>query len=245
MIRKKIITLFVLIIVLTMLPLSSVLAAPSQQDPTPPPPVATEPIVGTIDQIEIQGDPASNTAVVIVTLTGADGVAQTVELTLADATTLGLIITNPDGTIVVNDAMIGTEISIDPTLIIPVVDNKVANAIADFLATVFDTDAATIMGYHEDGMGFGVIAQAGFMAAALNGDGATMEAILDAKQNGTFSELELPNGTVVNNWGELRKAVLTNNKSLKNLGAIMSGRATDTPKEHGKPAPKDKSGKKK
>lgn len=244
MIRKKIIALFVLIIVLTMLPLSSVMAAPLHQDPTPQP-SAVEPIVGTIDQIVIQGDPASGTAIVVVTLTDADGVVQTVELTLDAATTLGLVITNPDGTVVVDEAMIGTEISIDPTLIIPVVDNKVANAIADFFATVFDTDAATIMGYHEDGMGFGVIAQAGFMAAALNGDGATMEAILDAKQNGTFSELELPNGTVVNNWGELRKAVLTNNKSLKNLGAIMSGRATDTPKEHGKPAPKDKSGKKK
>ncbi|MGA9398996.1 MAG: hypothetical protein WBV22_12135 [Anaerolineaceae bacterium] len=245
MISKKFITLFVLIIVLTMLPLSSVLAAPSQQVPTPPPPVATEPIVGTIDQIVIQGDPASGTAIVVVTLTDADGIVQTVKLTLDAATSLGLVITNPDGTVVVDETLVGTEISIDPTLILPVVDNKVANAIADFLATMFDTDASVIMGYHEDGMGFGVIAQAGFMALALKGDEVTMKAILEAKKNGTFSTLVLPDGIVVNSWGELRKAVLTDKRSATNLGAIMSGRATDTPKEHGKPAPKDNHGKKK
>jgi hypothetical protein len=233
--RKKILTLFVLIIILTMLPLSSVLAAPSQQDPTPPPPESTEPIVGIVTAIEVQGDPALDNVIVVVTLTDTDGVVQTVELTLEAATSLGLVIVNPDGTVVANDALIGTEISIDPTLVIPEVTNKVANAIADFFATLFATDAATIMAYHEEGMGFGVIAQAGFMAYALEGDGTMMEAILLAKQSGDFSTLVLPDGMVVSNWGELRKAVLTNDKSLKNLGAIMSGRANDTPKDHGKP----------
>ncbi len=233
--RKKLCTLFVLIVVLAMLPLSSVLAAPARQDPPPPPPEVTETIVGTITQIEIQGDPALGNATVIVTLTDTDGVVQTVELTLETASSLGLVITNPDGTVVINDTMIGTEISLDPSLIIPVVENKVANAIAEFFATLFATDAATIMAYHEEGMGFGVIAQAGFMAYALDGDGTTMEAILLAKQTGDFSSLVLPDGTVVTNWGELRKTVLTNDKSLKNLGAIMSGRVDDTPKEHGKP----------
>ncbi len=234
--HKRIFSLFVLIIILTLLPLSSVLAAPSQQEPTPPPPEVTDPIVGTVTLIEVQGDPELGNVVVLVTLTDADGVTQTiVELTLEAATSLGLVITNPDGTVVGNEALIGTVITIDPTLVIPEVTHKVANAIADFFATLFATDAATIMAYHEEGMGFGVIAQAGFMAYALEGDGAMMEAILLAKQSGDFSTLVLPDGTVVDNWGALRKAVLTNDKSLKNLGAIMSGRVNDTPKDHGKP----------
>lgn len=252
MVHSKNIKLFIIVFVVTLLPLSSVMAAPIQQNTAIQAPVPSGPVIGIVNLIEIQGDPTLDTTIVLVTLTTLDGIARTVQMTLKAATTLGLVITNPGGIIVPNETFYGLEISIDPTLIITEVDNKVAITISDFLGTLFATDAATIMGYHEQGMGFGVIAQAGFMAFALGGDGTMMDAILMAKQSGDFSTIILSDGTTVENWGQLRKAVLTEDKSLKNLGAIMSGRATETPKEHGKPEgengkpdPKDKPDKKK
>jgi hypothetical protein len=248
--KIKLYSLFIIVIVLTIMPISSVMAAPSHQEPTPPPD-EVQPITGTITAIEIQGDPAAATASVLLTLQGEDGTVQTVTLTLEVALSLGLVTTLPDGSYTVNESMIGTAITIDPSQVIVEVEGKVPNAIAEFFASLFSTDASTIMAYHENGMGYGVIVQAGFMAYAMGGDGSTMDAILLAKQSGDFSTILLPDGSFAKNWGDLRKAVLTNGKSLTNLGAIMSGHATENvDKDHGQsdkdnPAGKEKPNKNK
>jgi len=105
--------------------------------------------------------------------------------------------------------------------------HPVASALAEFF-----TDALglgdEIMGYHEDGVGFGVIAQACWMSFMLEGE-VEVGDILAAKKSGNFSSIdpELLGGETLTNWSQFRKAVLSSEKVQKNLGAIMSGRAGD------------------
>jgi hypothetical protein len=66
---------------------------------------------------------------------------------------------------------------------------------------------------------------------ALDGNSTTFSTILAAKKSGDYSTVVLPDGSTPSNWGQLRKAVFSNEKNLKNLGAVMSGRAE---KENGK-----------
>ena len=104
------------------------------------------------------------------------------------------------------------------------------------------------MEYHDDGTGFGVIAQALWMTNALEGGSETFSAILDAKKNKDFSGITLPDGSTPQNWGQFRKAVMKDREKAKeNLGAIMSGHADngqdDTqikPKSNGNAPEKDK-----
>jgi len=103
--------------------------------------------------------------------------------------------------------------------------HPVASALAEFFAEKLGLDYDTIMGYHEDGMGFGVIAQACWMSYALEGDAELLGDILEAKKSGDFSTITLPDGGTAKNWGQFKKAVLGSDKAKKNLGAIMSGRA--------------------
>jgi hypothetical protein len=82
----------------------------------------------------------------------------------------------------------------------------------------------TIEALHQAGYGYGLIAQSCFMAEAL---GSTCGDLLMAKTNHDFSALGLEG---VNNWGQLRKYVTEQilDDKLRNLGSIMSGRATPT-----------------
>ena len=89
------------------------------------------------------------------------------------------------------------------------------------------------MEFHDDGVGFGVIAQALWMTNALEGDTEIFAAILEAKQNKNFSGIELPDGSTPTNWGQFRKAVMSDREKAKeNLGAVMSGRAEDSQAEN-------------
>jgi hypothetical protein len=200
----------------------AVSAAPAKQD--------TAPITGTVESITL--DATTGVTTVLVTLTDdITGATQTVRLSLEDATSLGLVTTegaaNPDA--------IGTSTTIDPAMAIPDMpegtttqeaQHPVGSALSNFFSDLLGVDYQTIMDYHDDGVGFGVIAQALWMTNALGGDSDTFAAILNAKQTKDYSAITLPDGSTPQNWGQFRKAVMSNrDKSKENLGAIMSGRA--------------------
>ena len=64
------------------------------------------------------------------------------------------------------------------------------------------------------------------MTNALDGGTDMFNAIMEAKHNHDYSAVELPDGSEPQNWGQFRKAVMSDrDKSKENLGAIMSGRA--------------------
>lgn len=217
-----------------------------------------DPLVGTIDSIS-EGTDAGGNAIIIVNYTDTDGLAQTATLSLADAEALGLITVDPITGVVTIVAGTGTPIDLTGTVEVdpcaPASDpaaltgetagttdalapdgettdesgQPVATALCGYFNGTLGVTYPMIMAWHEDGLGFGVIAQALFMAEL---GGLDPQAILDAKKSGDFSTLGLEG---VDNWGRLRQSLLgkTVDKATHNLGAIMSGRitpvVTDTP----------------
>lgn len=199
-------------------------AAPANQETHPP--------AGTVDSIAFETDGATGTTTVVVTFIDETGVTQTVRLSIEDAIALDLVLDSET----INPDAIGNLTEIDPAKVIPdapaeteaEAQHPVGSALADFFSELLGVDYETIMDYHNNGVGFGVIAQALWMTNALEGDSDTFAAILEAKQNHSYGEITLPDGSTPQNWGQFRKAVMQDRKkSKKNLGAIMSGRAGD------------------
>jgi hypothetical protein len=217
-----------------------------------------DPLVGTIDSVsegtDINGDP-----IIIVTYTDTEAVPQqhVVELSVEDAIALGLVTQDPltgDITIL---AVPGAQLDltsvaeeVDPcapgetgegivpegTALTPEEGDDsghpVGSSLCGFFAGSLGLTYDQIMEWHE-GFGFGVIAQALWMAEMT---GMAPEDILAAKGGEMdYSELGLPEG--VDNWGRLRGYVFGKGaeKTVHNLGEIMSGRAdplaTETPTE--------------
>lgn len=111
--------------------------------------------------------------------------------------------------------------------------HPVGSALCDFFGGALGLTYDQIMGWHEDGFGFGVIAQALWMAEMTGMDPEDILAVKGGDMD--YSELGLPEG--VDNWGRLRSYVFGKGaeKTVHNLGEIMSGRAeplaTETPTE--------------
>lgn len=219
--RMRITSTILLATILLATQIIAVGAAPAHQDPPP--------ITGTVESIVLDTD-ATGITTVLVTLTDESGVAQTVRLSLEDAASLGLVIEGQP----VDPEEIEDPVEIDPTLVIPDAPEEaedeaghpVGSALSDFFSGLLGVEYERIMGYHDEGVGFGVIAQALWMTNTLEGDSDIFAAILEAKQNNDFSDITLPDGSTPQNWGQFRKAVMHDRKkSQENLGAIMSGRA--------------------
>ena len=220
----KIITGVLLLTAMLLAPAGPVFAAPATQDPTP--------IAGTVESISLETDSTTNVTTVVVAILDQKGVRQTLRLSAETALALALVTLDPvTGALVVNQAAVGSQVSIDPGAVI--VDegdtetedrHPVGSALADFFSEMLGVDYQTIMQYHKDGTGFGVIAQALWLTRKLDGDATVFAALLDAKKSGDYSAITLPDGSTPSNWGQFRKAILGGDKKA-NLGMIMSGRA--------------------
>ncbi|NWG07016.1 MAG: hypothetical protein HXY35_10085 [Chloroflexi bacterium] len=213
-------------------------AAPAEQETTS--------ITGTIQSITTETD-ANGTTTVLVTLVDTQGTTQTVRLSVETAVTLGLVTLDPTtGAPAVDQTKVGQSVEIDPTTVIPdePVEEEPLHPIAALLGSFFGVDGSIIDEYHQDGFGFGVIAQALWMSKNLNGDATLAGLILEAKKTGDYSAFILPDGTVPTNWGQFKKAI---SDKKNNLGVIVSGKAENdnTPpagdqQENGKGKDKDK-----
>ena len=246
MTRTKIIFSTMLATILLATQIIAVGAAPTYQETTP--------ISGTVTNISLETDTETGVTTVLVTLEDETG-TQTVRLSLEDAITLELVADDGSGP-VVDDSKIDTSIDIDPALVIPDSEDKttieeaqhpVGSRLSDFFSDLLGVDYETIMDYHEEGAGFGVIAQALWMTNALNENGDSdissedlFKAILDAKLSKDFEAVPLPDGSIAKNWGQFRKAVMSDrDKSKENLGAVMSGRAENGQNNEAQLAPKN------
>jgi len=222
--RVKVVISILMVLILIALSGASVWAAPNPDE---------ESISGVVQDIEIVtevDDDGTETTTVLVTLLVDDttGETQTVRLSLETATALGLVEEDAEGNPIVNEDLFGQPVTIDPGDVIEEDGegglHPVVSALAEFFADTLGLDYDSVMDYHEDGMGFGLIAQACWMSLALEGDATLLGDILEAKKSGDFSEITLPDGETAKNWGQFKKAVLSSEKAQKNLGAIMSGR---------------------
>ncbi len=219
MLKARIFFSLLLALALLGLQVGAVFAAPPQQ--------TTTPITGTVTSIVPETD-ANGVTTVLVTVDDGSGNTQTVRLSVDTAVSLNLVTLDISGNPVVNNAAIGTSVSIDPTTVLPdqtsttTEQQPVATALTNFFSSLLGVDYNTIMTIHQQGVGFGVIAQALFLTKELGGDTSLFAAIVEAKQSGDYSSIVLPDGTSPKNWGQFRKALLDNKE---NLGQIMSGHA--------------------
>jgi hypothetical protein len=221
---KKLYTSILLTLALLIVPTSIVFA----QESTP--------ITGTVQTVTLETDATTNETVAVVTiLDETTGETQTVTLNLETAASLGLVTTDPTtGTSTVNEGSIGAVVEIDPTTVIDdeaeeEKEHPVGSKLGDFFGDLFGADYDTIMAVHDDGVGFGVIAQALWLTNQIDGDTATFQALIEAKQTGDYSAITLADGSTPDNWGDVVKSL----KKGDNLGSIMSGKADATEDEDG------------
>ena len=216
----------------------------------------TPPISGNITSITPETD-TNGTTTVLVTLTDTNGAEQTVRISVETAVSLGLlkldettglpVIDETTGLPVVDDTKVNTTVEIDPTTVIPdqPVEEEPVHPIAALLASFFGVDEQIVDDLHEDGFGFGLIAQALWMSKDITeSDGGDVElasCILDAKKNGTYSEcFDFGDDPVPTNWGQFKKVF---SEKKHNLGVIVSGKADkgdDQQQDHGNDKDKDK-----
>ena len=216
MFKTKIISTLLLALAVFFVQAGSAAAAPSRQDGTP--------ITGTIVFIDTETD-ANGVTTVLVSVDDK-GVTQTLRLSVDTALDLGLVTLDPiTNEPVVDDSQVGQIVEIDPTTVIPDVsaeEEEAVHPITALLSAFFGEDGGVIDGFHDDGFGFGIIAQALWMSQNLNGDASLTSQILEAKESGDYSTFTLPDGTVPANWGQFKKAVQDKHN---NLGSIVSGHA--------------------
>ena len=236
----KNIAVFIMATVLLVTQISVASAGPPLQDGTL--------VEGNVESVVIETNTETGEAEgVVVSIKDKSGVTQTFNLSPDYATSLGLVVDDGAGGYAVAEGVVGLPVFIDPNAAVLAEEEKehpVGSALSEFFYDMLGVDYEKVMEYHEDGMGFGVIAQALWMTNALDGDTITFEAILDAKKNHDFSAITLPDGSTPKNWGQFRKAVMSDReKSKENLGSVMSGRTgidhgldDVTLKENGKPA---------
>src|ERR687892_119067 len=80
-------------------------------------------------------------------------------------------------------AQVGMTVEIDPTTVIPDEPaEETLHPIAVLLAAFFVEEGSVVNAYHEDGFGFGVIAQALWMSRNINDDASLAGNILQAKR---------------------------------------------------------------
>ena len=187
-------------------------------------------ISGTVEEITIKSDASTGINTVWVVLVDAQGGKQTVQLSEANALELHLIVYEND-VLVPNPDVLNTEIEIPLSYMITPEDGEMKHPVASALAAFFSEDISGldydfIMSAHEDGFGFGVIAQALWMTQKLGGDTDDLTEILKAKESGDYSYFTLVDGSIPMNWGQFRKAVMDGDKE-GNLGLVMSSKDKD------------------
>lgn len=220
----KFVTILSTALILLTAQIGTAFAAPTLQEGT---------IDGVVTALECGADTENPT--VLVTLDDT----QTVEIDLATAVALGIIAPETECSPEALADAIGNEVSIDPATVLPEEpQHPVAAALSEYFADIADYD--TIMAAHEDGTGFGVLAQALWLTTAMEGDSETFQAIVDAKKSKDFSAFELEDGSTPTNWGQFKKAVLNGDKK-GNLGVVMSEKNKNDKSNNGKGQDKEKS----
>ncbi|HSG44582.1 MAG TPA: hypothetical protein VLA72_15645 [Anaerolineales bacterium] len=230
MLKTKIFTTLLLALAVLFAQVGTVAAAPLAQDTTP----ITGEVVSITIETDVDGLP---TAVVVEVL--IDGETQTLRLSVETALAMGLITLDPDtNQPVVDETKVGETVEVDPTAVLTE-EEESNHIISTLLGMFFDEDASVIDGYHEDGFGFGVIAQAMWMSQNFSEDTSLAGDILTAKKDKDFEaffeahpEYLAEGEEVPTNWGQFKKA-FSNKKN--NLGSVVSGQADETTDEESSP----------
>jgi hypothetical protein len=184
----------------------------------------TYPLTGVVQGITLESDTITGVTIVSVDIMDADQAVQSVRMSQETAIALGLVVLSGDGKPEINNLALGQPVEIDQAKIIPVEEENqhpVGSALATFFSDIPGIDYETIMATHEQGVGFGVLAQTLWLTTKLEGSAEVFEALIHAKQTGDYSAFILEDGSSPQNWGQLRKAILAKDKK-NNLGVVIS-----------------------
>jgi hypothetical protein len=191
--------------------------AASAQDGDPP-------ISGVIQGITLDNDTITGITIVSVDVVDNDQILQSVRVNLKTAIAQGFVLLNGDGKPNINHAALGQPVEIDASSVLPAQEesrNPIGNALATFFSEIEGLDYEAIMAAHEEGVGFGILAQALWLTTKLEGDAEVFEALIQAKQTGDYSAFILEDGSSPENWGQLQKAILDKDKK-NGLGVVIS-----------------------
>ena len=208
--KAKFIVSLLLATLVMFLQVGGVFAAPVLSNSTP--------VIGIVQSITLETDSATGVTIVIVDLIDNSQLVQRVRVSQEKAIELGLVVLNGDGKPGINNLVLGKEVEIDPTNVIPEQEENqhpVGNALATFFSDIQGVSYESVMSMHEQGVGFGVIAQTLWLTRKLDGDVEIFQTIVNAKQTGDYSAFILEDGTTPKNWGELRKLILDKENNLK------------------------------
>lgn len=188
------------------------------------------PISGLVQSITLEADTVTGVTIVSIDIIDNNQVLQSIRISQETAITLGLVVLNEDGKPAINSSALGKQVEIEPAAIIPSHEQNqhpVGSALATFFSDIPGIDYKTIMSAHNQGVGFGVIAQTLWLTTKLEGNAEVFEALIDAKETGDYSAFILEDGSSPENWGQLKKAIL---EKKNGVGVVMSGTTHD---DHG------------
>lgn len=210
---------FVLVVVVFVTQVGTVFAAPA----------VDQSVRGMVTALACQTDTDTGDKTFLVTIQVANGTSQQVRIDRATAESLGLVkLTgdgNPDCSPEALAKAVGMEVHIKPSDMLQdeeTAQHPVGAALATFFSEITNYDV--IMKAHEDGFGFGLIAQALWLTKKLGGNTDTFLEILLAKKTGDYSAFTFEDGTPVPQdweWGQFRKFILDGGKD-HSLGIVMS-----------------------
>lgn len=252
MFKTKSLAAILLVVAVLFAQVGTALAAPAQ---------TSTPITGTVTGLSQETD-SNDVTTVLVTVKDDTGAQQTYRVSVDTAVLLGLATVDSTTKVVtLLDLATLTQpktVTIDPTTVIPdQQETEFINPISSILATFFGLDATAVQDLHNEGFGFGVIAQAMWIARDDEGNANAdlVGDILLAKQSKDFTTFFADHpeyadqfgDNMPTNWGQFKK-VLSEHKN--NLGSIVSGHAdngtdettttTTTQKQHGNGKDKNK-----
>jgi hypothetical protein len=214
--KAKLIVSLLLAALVMFLQVGGVFAAPVLQHPTP--------FIGIVQSITLETDSTTGVTIVIVDLIDNSQLVQRVRVSQEKAIELGLVVLNEDGKPGINNLVLGKAVEIDPENVIPAQEESlhpVGNALATFFSDIEGVSYESIMSMHEQGIGFGVIAQTLWLTKQLDGDVEIFQTLVNAKQTGDYSAFILEDGTTPKNWGQLRKLILDKKSNLKIVKSIQ------------------------
>lgn len=205
--KSKALLSLLLTITMLIMQTGASLAALALQEP--------DPIRGDVQTVTLATDTTTGVTIVTVTLVDKNEVFQTMRIPLKTAIVFGLVTLDGEGKAVINAALLGQSIELDPAVLIPEGGGNhhpIGNALASLFTSLPGIDYNAIMAVHNRGIGFGVITEALWLTKKLEGNSEVFRAILEARQSGDYTAFLLEDGTELKNWGQLRKAILDTGK---------------------------------
>ena len=174
----------------------------------------TESIKGVLQSIKLEINADTGGTTVLLTIEQEDQTQQ-IYVSIETATTLGVLILDADGNPQINDAMVGQTLEIQAESILPdpaFQPHPVAEALSTFFSDIPGLSPQILTEIHDQGVGFGIIAQTLWITRKMEGDAEIFLLIIDSRNSKDFSAFLLEDGSSPKNWGQLKKAILQSKK---------------------------------